>query len=303
MPLHSTPLNTASHFLEVLSSAKVTACYEAFYNATSNKAVRLRVCAVCTQELTDSKLLQLEGIDYIGTMKMANICAECLGALKKGTTAPLKFSLTNPLWVLTVPEQMLVALLYPRVYIFKLFLKQGRGGFDPSMLQQAMRETQIVFKALWWLRENNLKYYRNIEISPECIGSLPKDNIPQETLNIMHQLENEGLAIQESEGYIPLEECDADDHTLGSVKETRLLGKRVGLANLGKKGQESKYAVQHSRQPVSNFGTSRQQLEDAEIDENKDNFFEKAYLCLFPYGCDEIEAPHLILVSFMEHIW
>ncbi|KAF8836903.1 hypothetical protein BDN67DRAFT_868948, partial [Paxillus ammoniavirescens] len=56
-------------------------------------------------------------------------------------------SLANNLWigqvpwqlqVLTFPEQLLIAHLYPRVYVFKLFPKKVGGVWDASGLQRAM---------------------------------------------------------------------------------------------------------------------------------------------------------------------
>ena len=40
--------------------------------------------------------------------------------------------------VLTVPQQLLIALGYPQVYTFKLFSKQQQGVHDVSMPQRAM---------------------------------------------------------------------------------------------------------------------------------------------------------------------
>ncbi|KAG1836484.1 hypothetical protein F4604DRAFT_1518694, partial [Suillus subluteus] len=59
-----------------------------------------------------------------------------------------RLSLANNLWigrvpwqlqVLTFPEQLLIALLYPRVFVFKLFPKKFSGVRDASMLQRGMR--------------------------------------------------------------------------------------------------------------------------------------------------------------------
>ena len=77
---------------------------------------------------------------------VANICRECLVDLKKTSPLPPKFSLANNLWIgavppelstLTFPEQLLIAHLYPRVYVFKLFPKSGAGPADG--LQRGMR--------------------------------------------------------------------------------------------------------------------------------------------------------------------
>lgn len=91
-------------------------------------------------------LLAPEGVIHQGERSIANICRECLGDLKKPLSLPPKFSLANNLWVgavptelrtLTFPEQLLIAHLYPRVYVFKLFPKSGAGS--AAGLQRGMR--------------------------------------------------------------------------------------------------------------------------------------------------------------------
>jgi len=76
----------------------------------------------------------------------AKICRECLADLGRTSLLPPKFSLANNLWIgavppelstLTFPEQLLIAHLYPRVYVFKLFPKSGAGPTDG--LQRGMR--------------------------------------------------------------------------------------------------------------------------------------------------------------------
>ena len=77
--------------------------------------------------LFDGMLLSPEGITRREGRATANVCRECLGDLKKTLTLPPKFSLANNLWIgavpaelssLTFPEQLLIAHLYPRVYVF-----------------------------------------------------------------------------------------------------------------------------------------------------------------------------------------
>jgi hypothetical protein len=96
--------------------------------------------------LFDGMLLQPEGITRQGEDSVANVCGECLRDLRKETQLPPKFSLANNLWVgavpvelgcLTFPEQLLIAHLYPRVYVFKLFPKSGGGPTDG--MQRGMR--------------------------------------------------------------------------------------------------------------------------------------------------------------------
>ena len=72
-----------------------------------------------------------------------------------------------------------------------------------------------------------------------------------------------------------------------------------GLANLWQEGEEGAYAVRHGRRPVSDFGRPRS---GEESDPNRDNFFEKAFPCLFPYGRGGIEADRLVEVDFSEHV-
>ena len=96
--------------------------------------------------LFDGMLLQPEGITRQGERSVANVCGECFRDLQKETHLPPKFSLANNLWVgtvpaelgcLTFPEQLLIAHLYPRVYVFKLFPKSGGGPTDG--MQRGMR--------------------------------------------------------------------------------------------------------------------------------------------------------------------
>lgn len=80
------------------------------------------------------------------------ICRHCIGELKSGDrNHPPRRSLANKLWIgevpevlkrLSFPEQLLIALVYPRVFVFKLFLRRLNnryfGGDNPT-LQHAMR--------------------------------------------------------------------------------------------------------------------------------------------------------------------
>jgi len=70
-----------------------------------------------------------------------------LDELRKPGDKPPRYSLANNLWigrilwqfqVLTFPEQLLIAHLYPHVFIFKLFPKRQGGVRQASGLQNAM---------------------------------------------------------------------------------------------------------------------------------------------------------------------
>lgn len=99
-------------------------------------------------DLFNGKLLEPTGIRPEGNCFIVSICSCCSEELKKAGDRPPRHSLANRLWigrvpwqlqVLTFPEQMLIALLYPRVYVFKLFPKRQGGVRNTSMLQRAMR--------------------------------------------------------------------------------------------------------------------------------------------------------------------
>ncbi|KAJ6518279.1 hypothetical protein C8R47DRAFT_914777, partial [Mycena vitilis] len=77
------------------------------------------------------------------------ICCQCSDSLAKGCDRPPQYSLANNLWIgrtpwplriLTFPEQLLIALLYPRVFVFKLH-PRCPGRMDPNTLQRGMRGT------------------------------------------------------------------------------------------------------------------------------------------------------------------
>ncbi|KAJ4500186.1 hypothetical protein C8R41DRAFT_752408, partial [Lentinula lateritia] len=74
------------------------------------------------------------------------ICTECLTALKSKADTPPPLSLANNMWTrkipeklqaLTFPEQLLIALLYPCVFVFKLYPKKVGG--KQENLQRGMR--------------------------------------------------------------------------------------------------------------------------------------------------------------------
>jgi hypothetical protein len=74
-------------------------------------------------------LLEPSGVKVEADNVLVSICGECIKELSKTSNLPPRHSLANNLWVgpipwelsqLTVPEQMLIALLYPRVFVYKL---------------------------------------------------------------------------------------------------------------------------------------------------------------------------------------
>jgi hypothetical protein len=84
----------------------------------------------------------------------------------------------------------------------------GLGQLPKSWLNSTFRvRRHAVFDALTWLKENNQKYYGNIDINQDRLRSLPDDEVPNEILGIIRQTEDIGLVDQESDGYIPPDDC------------------------------------------------------------------------------------------------
>jgi hypothetical protein len=95
--------------------------------------------------LFGGKLLEPKGVE--GADAVVTVCKECLDALKKPADLPPQYSLANNMWIgnvpwelqrLTFPEQLLIALVYPRVYVFKLYPKKIGGACDAATLQRGM---------------------------------------------------------------------------------------------------------------------------------------------------------------------
>lgn len=218
--------------------------------------------------LVAGKLFDQRGLTTDGATTIADICSECVRQLKGKEDRPPALSLANNMWigdvpwqlqVLTFSEQLLISLIYPRVYVFKLFPKKRGSGQNPETLQRAMQgnvtsyelsipgvakmakglllprspailasiisitfiglgtlpkdwlrntfrvRRQAVLEALRWLKENNPKYYGDIEISPRQMAELPEDDVLIEVLSMVRQSEDVGVVEKESEGYVPLD--------------------------------------------------------------------------------------------------
>ena len=108
----------------------------------------------------DRILLERKGLLETNGSVEAVICKECWAGLEKDyakaeeNELPVKHSLANDLWVgpvvdvlesLTLPEQLLIAQLYPRAFVYKLYPKRHSG--DPSTLQRGIKGTVSTYKA------------------------------------------------------------------------------------------------------------------------------------------------------------
>jgi len=172
-----------SKFLELPSKSSVHRCYEDFYNATSDAALKTLVCGICAREVSvqndglstihmqdlpthqltppvphpahdrfrGGMLLEPQGVVVGPSGKdQVWVCGSCRAELAKDRTLPPKFSLANNLWIgripwelkkLTFPEQLLIAHIYPRVFVFKLYPKAMGRVQGPATLQRGMRGT------------------------------------------------------------------------------------------------------------------------------------------------------------------
>jgi len=98
-------------------------------------------------DLFAGKLLEPTGVEGEPGSYRVKACKTCLNDLLEKKDIPPKYALANNLWigrvpwqiqVLTFPEQLLISLVYPRVFVFKLFPKKVGGIRDLSQLQRAM---------------------------------------------------------------------------------------------------------------------------------------------------------------------
>lgn len=111
----------------------------------------------------------------------------------------------------------------------------------------------------------------------------------------------DGIAEAEEEpDVIPLQLSGSVDTDMTTVTSTELM--LSGLANLWQEGQEGGYAVRHGRRPVRDFGRRLPGEVTTVAGEDEQNFFEKAYPCLFPYGEGGIEGSQQVKVDFTEHV-
>ncbi|KAH9958183.1 hypothetical protein BGW80DRAFT_1256941 [Lactifluus volemus] len=152
------------HYLELPTTDQARHCFREFYSATHPSSLRTAVCAVCAREemATPDRLSQYD-VRHIPNLhrlqpqaphEAHDIYMECVRELKKAVTEPPRHSLANNMWIgripwelakLTIPEQLLIALLYPRVFVYKLYNKSWRDQ-DQTKLQRGMRGTVCTYE-------------------------------------------------------------------------------------------------------------------------------------------------------------
>ncbi|CEL62289.1 DNA repair and recombination protein pif1, mitochondrial OS=Schizosaccharomyces pombe (strain 972 / ATCC 24843) GN=pif1 PE=1 SV=1 [Rhizoctonia solani AG-1 IB] len=205
------------------------------------------------------------------------------------------------------------------------FIGRGRK-FNPAVLDIFRVRRDNVAEALLWLKENNPKYYGNINIDSSRLNELPVNDVPDEIKINMRQEEYPAFITTESEGYVsgnniyeeagdisslPLEDehtCDNPDvvplQYLGAMDNegTKITSRDIlecGLANLLKQSSNSEmYAIRYGA-PTNTFGQPRH----GELaDPGRGNYWERAFPMLYPYGIGGIESDRPVKLSFIEHI-
>ncbi|KAG8729993.1 hypothetical protein FRC10_003239, partial [Ceratobasidium sp. 414] len=86
----------------------------------------------------------------------------------------------------------------------------GKGSLPKSRLKTLFCvHRKVVHAALLELKHGTRHPgYTNLEIDEEALDSLPEDGIPDEILATVRQETDDGVATQESAGYVPMEEAD-----------------------------------------------------------------------------------------------
>jgi hypothetical protein len=176
--------HNVEEFLDLPSPQQTLDCRQAFLDATSNESLAQGVCASCArqllqnemvkvdyhslpnrhlfepanphpaQTLVDGMLLVHEHLVITDNEVIGWLCRHCETAVNRNRLPAL--TLSNGMWVgatppalamLTVPEQLLIALRYCRGYVYKLFPKTGRGTDHPETLQSALKGNVTTYTA------------------------------------------------------------------------------------------------------------------------------------------------------------
>jgi hypothetical protein len=101
-------------------------------------------------DLFEGLLLEPQGVyvDEKSKEIRVELCSACRDELWLQSPSPPQFSLANGLWIGALPEeilrmtfleQLIVAPIRHKCYVFKLWPKACAHGLDPSTLQRAMR--------------------------------------------------------------------------------------------------------------------------------------------------------------------
>ena len=80
----------------------------------------------------------------------------------------------------------------------------GAGKLPDESLKHLLHVWhEKVWNALVWFKQNNMKYYGDIEISDLLLQQLPEDDIPDQLKAMIHMTDNEKIVDKENESYVP----------------------------------------------------------------------------------------------------
>lgn len=170
------PSGYSDVFMSVPTSEELQKLHADFIDSTSNTALASSVCIVCARQLPatqctefdvrnlpnahllerdsgpyrfapkfEGRVLLTEHLRHEGERVYGHVCTHCHRALRRARKP--KYALANGLWIgnvphelrdLTLPEQMLLSLQFPRVYIMKLYPKDRQVAGHPEQLQRGM---------------------------------------------------------------------------------------------------------------------------------------------------------------------
>ena len=170
-----------SKFMVIPSKEEERQCFKAFYDATSNDALKQEICPICAQRkfawdgeqtslLSNETVAVILGLFENGRHRNERsvlwhfldideegvrcwMCFECVNALKRCSLP--KLALANNLWIgtiphqltlLTIPEQLLIARHYPCCYIFKLYPRDYDAHLPLDHLYSGMAGNATLFK-------------------------------------------------------------------------------------------------------------------------------------------------------------
>ncbi|KAH7930556.1 hypothetical protein BV22DRAFT_1000478 [Leucogyrophana mollusca] len=222
-----------SKFMEVPTEWQEMACFRAFREATSNKALARSVCIICGREMMSDegaktrKVLSIPNIRQKLRPEVPNsshvLWEELLlvhETIRGQGTAATGWAGTHPdhlqrgilgnvsLYNMNMDAvaRMLEGQLLPQpaaVLASVLAITYvGTKKLPKTWLKSTFRvRRRVVYEALIWLKKNN-PIFADIEISGERLNGLPEDDVPDEITSVMHQEMAEGVN-QEGEGYVP----------------------------------------------------------------------------------------------------
>ncbi|TFY81855.1 hypothetical protein EWM64_g2158 [Hericium alpestre] len=254
-------------------------------------------------KLINGMLLDEAGITRDGDSTSVAICQQCEAALKDSRSLkPPKYSLANNMWIggiplqlrtLTFSEQLLIAVLYPRVFVFKLSPKRAHGRRDQTM-QRGIRGNVSTYEqdieGIASMTQGNLMprppaiLASIMSVTFIGTGSLPKDWL-HSTFRVRRRVVLDALSwlkehnpkyygnIEISDARIgQLPEDNVPDEILANVRQSTDIGvldeEHSGYVpredeepDVGNQEDESRRHNEHAR---SNMNTSMQEHEDGD---------------------------------------